>query len=82
MAAATVTRVIENAKSVSETVVLTLTDGETYLSRKFTNIRAASVKGNANNDAHINVTYSGITATVNYAGMTDQLVTLTLWGAQ
>jgi len=80
MAAATVTRVIEIPDSTEETVVLTVTDGETYSTRKFTNIHAASVKGNANNDAHINVTFTGQTATINYAGQTDQLVTLTLWG--
>lgn len=80
MAAATVTRVIETADPAEEVVVLTASNAETYSTQKFSNINAASIKGNENQDAHINVTFSGQTATINYAGMTDKLVTLTLWG--
>jgi len=80
MTEATVTRVIESPDPAEEVVVLTVSNAETYLSRKFSTINAASIKGNADNDAHINVTFSGQTATINYAGMTDQLVTLSLWG--
>ena len=80
MVAATVTRVIETPDPSEEIVVLTVTDGETYSTRKFTNIQAANITGNENNDEHINVTFSGQTATINYNGMTDELVTLTLWG--
>jgi len=80
MVAATVTRVIETPDPAEEVVVLTVSNAETYSTRKFSTINAASIKGNADNDAHINVTFSGQTATINYAGMTDQLVTLTLWG--
>ena len=80
MAAATVTRYIETGDPNVEVVVLTATDGETFVSRKFGVIHAAQATGNADNDAHINVSYSTATATVNYAGMTDQLVTLTLYG--
>lgn len=63
-----------------ETVVLTVSDGETYISTKFGSILAAQATGNENQDAHINVSFSGATATINYAGMTDKKVTLTLWG--
>jgi len=63
-----------------EVVQLTVTDGETYTSTKFKTLLAAIATGNANNDAHINVTISGQTATINYAGQTDQLVTLVLFG--
>ena len=80
MAAATVTRVIETPDPREEVVVLTCSDGETYSTRKFTNIQAASVKSNYNADAHINVTFSGQTATINWAGQTDKVCTLTLWG--
>jgi hypothetical protein len=80
MAAATVTRYIETADPNTEVVVLTVTNAETYVSRKFGVIHAALATGNEDQDAHINVVYSGATATINYAGMTDKLVTLLLHG--
>ena len=80
MTAATVTKRFETQDVGIETVQLTLTDGETYVSRKFATILAAVATGNEDNDAHINVTFSGGTATVNYASMTDKLVTLVLYG--
>lgn len=63
-----------------ETVVLTVTNAETYTSVKFKTITAAQATGNEDVDAHLNVTFSGQTATINYDGQTDKLVTLTLWG--
>jgi len=80
MAAATVLRVIESPDPTEEVVVLTASDGETYLTRKYTTIQAASVKSNYNTDSHINVTFSGATATINWNGQTDKMCTLTLWG--
>ena len=80
MAAATITRYIQTADPTEEVVVLTATDAETYESRKFGVILGATICGNENVDAHINVTYSGSTATINYAGQTDKLVTLVLRG--
>lgn len=80
MTAATVTKRFETQSPGIEVVQLTLTDGETYVSRKFGTILAAVVSGNEDNDAHINVTFSGQTATVNYASMSDELVTLVLYG--
>lgn len=82
MAAATVTtKVYENDHDPGkETVVLTATDGETYVSTKFAVILGAQATGNENIDAHLNATFSGQTATINYAGQTDKKVTLTLWG--
>ena len=53
---------------------------ETYLRKKFGKIRAAHVTANYDADAHINVTYSGATATINWAGQTDKKCTLTLYG--
>ena len=64
-----------------EVVTLTVTNAETFVS-KFGTIRAAVVTGNEDIDAHINVTFSGATATINYAGQTDKKVTLVLWGEQ
>jgi hypothetical protein len=63
-----------------ETVVLTATDGETYTSKKFKTILGAHVTSNYNADAHINATFSGQTATINWAGQTDKTCTLTLYG--
>jgi hypothetical protein len=80
MAEATITRKIQTAQSTEEAVVLTVTDGETYTSRKFNTITGAVVSGNEDIDAHINVTYLGAVATINYDGQTDKLVTLRLWG--
>ena len=65
-----------------ETVTLTVSDGETYTSNKFATIRAAHVTGNADDDAALNVTFSGAVATINWAGVTDKKVTLTLKGEQ
>ena len=80
MAAATITEYIEVPLPCIEVVRLTCTDGETFKSRKFKTISGAVASGNQDNDAHINVSFSGQTATINYAGMTDQLVTLVLFG--
>ena len=85
MTAATVTKYIETANPNIEVAQLTCTDGETYYTRKFNYIQAVLVSGNQDNDAHINavVTNSataGSYVTINYAGMTDQLVTVVLFG--
>ena len=82
MAAATVLQKIYNFfhSPGVEVVSLTCTDGETYTSTKFKTILGAVVSGNEDNDAHINVTYSGSVATINYHGMNDETVTLILFG--
>ena len=65
-----------------EVVTLTLSDGETYTSKKFKTILAAVATGNADDDAELNVTFSGQVATLNWASVTDKAVTLVLWGIQ
>jgi hypothetical protein len=80
MTAATLTRNLEINDPTCEVVVLAVTDGYTYTSRKFSTITAAQATGNEDVDAHLNVTYSGPTATINYAGQSNKLVTLTLYG--
>lgn len=80
-AAAITTKIYEWDHNPSqETVLLEVTDGETYTSVKFKTILAAHATGNSDVDADLNVTVSGQTATINYAGQTDQAVTLTLYG--
>jgi len=80
MADATVTRVVQTALPTVEVVVLTATDGETYTSRKFNTILGATISSNGDIDAHINVTYSGAVATINWDGQTDKVCTLVLYG--
>lgn len=65
-----------------EEVTLTVSDGETYTSRKFAVIRSAHVTANADDDAALNVTFTGAVATINWASVTDKKVTLTLKGQQ
>ena len=80
MAEATVTRVVQTALPTVEVAYLVVTDGETYTSRKFRTILAATATGNEDVDAHLNVTFSGGVATINYASQTDKAVTLVLYG--
>lgn len=65
-----------------ESVTLTVSDGETYQSKKFKTILYAQVSANADDDAALNVTFSGSTATINWAGVTDKALSLTLKGIQ
>jgi len=50
-----------------EVVSLTVSDGETYVSTKFKTILGALATANADDDAELNVTFSGQTATINWA---------------
>jgi len=80
MTAATVTKYFDISDSQIEVVRLTASDGETFVSRKFSTIEAAQISANSDVDAHINVTYSSRTATINWASQTDKVCTLTLYG--
>ena len=80
MTAATVTNRLEINDPTKEVVVLTASDGETYVSKKFGSITGAQVSANSDVDAHLNVTWSGGTATINWASQTDKVCTLTLYG--
>jgi len=63
-----------------EVVTLEVSDGETYVAKKLSIIVGATISGNENVDAHINVTWSADTATINYAGASDKDLTLVLYG--
>ena len=80
MTAATVTTRLELNDPTKEVVVLTATDAETYISKKFGTITGAHVTANSDVDAHLNATFSSGTATINWAGQTDKVCTLTLYG--
>lgn len=80
MTEATVLERIATPSPYEEVVQLELSNGETYISRKFAVIKAAIVCGNENIDEHINVTFTDRTATIQYNGQTDKDVTLVLYG--
>ena len=80
MTAADVANRLEISDPTVEVVVLTVSDGETYTSRKFGAITGAHITGNTDSDAALNVTFSGAVATVNWASVTDGTATLTLYG--
>lgn len=83
MTAATITDRIEVNDPVKEVVVLTFTDEETYVSRKFSTLIA--VQATLNEDLG-SLTYpvscgiSGGTVTLNCEGVTDKKVCLVLYG--
>ncbi len=80
MTEATVTDRLEVNDPTVEVVTLTVSDGETYISKKFGTITAAIATGNAAVDADLWVTFSGGTATIGWASQTDKLLTLLLYG--
>ena len=80
MTAATLIELFDNFVPGMEVVRLEVTDGETYLAKKLSVITAAVASGNEDQDAHINVTWSGSTVTINYASMSDKDITLWLFG--
>lgn len=80
MAAATVTRYLDINDPTMEVVVLEVSDGETYVSKKFGTILGAIATANSDSDAELNVTYSGATATINFASVTDGSACLVLFG--
>ncbi len=70
----------DDANPALEFAELTLTDGETYQSRKFNKIKGAWASVGEDVDAHINCVVSGGQVTVNYAGATDKKVYLMIYG--
>lgn len=80
MAEATVTEYFRIQNPQMEVVKLTASDGETFTSRKFSTISAATVSANSDVDAHLNVTFTSGTATINWASQTDKVCTLVLYG--
>lgn len=86
MAAATVVERLELHQPHIEVVRLTVSDGETYTSRKFANIKAAvaglNVATAGLTDEQVSVTWSGDTATIELVGTdtSDLAVTLVLYG--
>ncbi len=63
-----------------EVVELTVSNGETYISTKFKNIRGAIITHSEDNDGYTNVTFSGATATIYTTASADTNMTLVLFG--
>ena len=82
MAAATILQDLNEVcpQPGKDSVRLEVSDGETYVSKRLKTIRGALATGNSDVDADLNVTFSGQTATVNWAGQTDKVLTLELFG--
>jgi len=83
MAAATITTRVDVNDPVKEVVVLTFTDGETYVSRKFSTVTGAQVTLNEDTTTltyPVSCALSGATTTLHCQGVTDKKVCLTLYG--
>ena len=83
MTAATITDRIDVNDPVKEVVVLTFSDEETYVSRKFSTIQA--VQATLNEDTEtltypVSCDISGGTVTLNCEGVTDKKVCLVIYG--
>ena len=83
MTAATITDTIGTHDASKEVVLLTVTDGETYVSRVFSEVIA--VQATVNEDyglisLPLSCDVSGGTVTINSTGLSDKKVCLTLYG--
>lgn len=81
MADATVVEAyIEGPDPTVEYAELTVSDGETYQSRRFNSIRVAIATAGADDDGEINCVVSAGQVTINFAGATDVKVYLLIYG--
>ena len=83
MTAATVTEQLEVNDPVREVVILTISDTETYVSKKFGTVKAVNFSFNEDMATLAVVpgfAISGSTVTFHCTGVTDKLVCLTLYG--
>ena len=83
MTAATITDRFEVNDPVKEAVVLTFSDGETYVSRKFATLIAVQATLMEDTGAltyPVSCVISGGTVTIHCEGVTDKKVCLVLYG--
>lgn len=83
MTEATITDMIEVDDPTKEVVVLTATDTETYISRKFATLLAVQASYNENVGTltiPLSCDISAGTVTMNATGLSDKKVCLTLYG--
>ena len=82
MTAATITEYVNIASPNIELVILSMTDGYTYTSKKFTTVKAAYPIWLADTDGYANVTISANVVTVNMNGTSASAVALLLFGVK
>lgn len=85
MTEATVTTRLETNNPTEEVVILTASDGETYISKKFGSVRgvqATIMEDVTTLSLPLSCDVSGATVTINCTGLSDKLVCLTLYGAK
>ena len=83
MTAATVTDRVEINDPTKEVVVLTASDTNTYVSKKFGTVRAVQatlMEDTTTLSIPISCDVSGATVTINCTGLSTQKVCLTLYG--
>jgi hypothetical protein len=83
MTEATVTARLETNNPSEEVVVLTFTNGETYISKKFGKVRAVQttlMEDTTTLTYPVSAAISGGTVTLTCDGVTDKKVCLTLYG--
>ena len=83
MTAATVTNYLEVNSPTEEVVVLTATDTNTYVSKKFSTVTAAQATLNSDTATlsfPLSLGISGATVTLNCTGLSADTVCLTLYG--
>lgn len=83
MTAATITDRLDVNDPTKEVVVLTVSDGETYISRKFSTVEAAQSTLNQDTTTFtypISLAISGATVTLHCHGISDKKMCLILFG--
>ena len=82
MAAATILTAANSQTHIAgaEVVVLTASDNETYDSKRFSKIIGVLATSNTNDDAHLQADFSGKRVTIRYNGVSDDTVTLMIFG--
>jgi len=85
MTAATVTTRLDVNNPVEEVVVLTATDANTYISKKFGKVIAAQatiMEDTTTLSIPLSLGISGATVTINCTGLSAKKVCLTLYGSK
>ena len=83
MTEATITERIDVNDTIKEVVILTVSDGETYISRKFSTVQAAQaslMEDTTTLTYPISLAISGGTVTLHCEGVSDKKMCLILYG--
>ena len=80
MAAVTILDRAEVNNPTKEVVVIQGDDADTYVSRKFSSIRAVSATPGYASGAVLEASFTGATVTLSWSGITSGTATLVLYG--